>query len=256
MESSLLHSTVADGVGWLLLNRPGQANALNDDLRAQLLAALAGFNDDPAVRVIVLEGAGGHFCSGTELTEVTPSSAHIARVREPNTRLLSLLRGGKPALALVRGAAAGIGLSLALACDLRFATPDARFVTAFGKLGLSADGGLTWLLSRTVGLSRAMEMLYGEEAVDAAKAERWGLINAVVPPDQISAHVHTLAARLASRSPEALVSMKTSMNEASLLGFSEAMSREFDRQAALMDGAEFQGRFALALETFLRRRSG
>lgn len=253
MATDVLQQEMAEGVGWLRLNRPGQANALNGALRTELLAALAALNDDASVRVVVLEGAGRHFCAGTELAEVVPSSAHIERVREPNTRALTLLRTGKPAIALVRGAAAGIGLSLALACDLRVATPDARLVSAFGRLGLSADGGLTWLLSRTVGLARAMEMLYTEEAVDAARAERWGLLNAVVAEEEIVAHVRALALRLASRSGDALAAMKQSMNEASSLDFAEAMSREFDRQARLMDGADFHARFEQALAAMRQR---
>jgi len=165
-------------------------------------------------------------------------------VREPNVELLKLLRlGPKPVVAMMTGPAAGIGLSIALACDLRFATPDVFLYSAFGKLGLTADGGLTWLLARLAGLGRGLEMLYCERRIGAEEALSWGLLNGVVEPDAIHAHVAGMAAALAGRSGESLAAMKQSMNRAAFAGFEDAMNHEFDLQAALLDGDEFQSRY-------------
>jgi enoyl-CoA hydratase/carnithine racemase len=244
------------GVARVTLARAHAMNALDTRMREELVQVLEACCADPRVRVLVLDAVGAAFCAGTDLYEITPSSAHIARVRGLNSRLLRTLRGGRvPAIALLRGPAAGIGLSIALACDLRFATPRARLLTAFGKLGLTADGGLTWLLSRTAGLARAMEMLYTEEPVSAEQAERWGLVNAVLEDDRIEQHVSGLAHRLASRSPDALAAMKASMNDTLRMSFAEALDHEFDQQARLMDGQAFQERFASVLGEIQARRA-
>jgi 2-(1,2-epoxy-1,2-dihydrophenyl)acetyl-CoA isomerase len=236
---------VDSAIAWITMARPATANALNTRMRMELVQAVEAAHADDAVRVIVIDGEGSAFCAGSDLAEIIPSSAHITRVREPNTRLLRILRcGGKPTIALMRGPAAGIGLAIALACDLRFATANTQLHTSFGRLGLTADGGLSWLLARTCGLGRAMEMLYTEAPVMAEQAERWGLLNAIVADHEIDARVRKVAERLTSRSAAALAAMKASMNEAGQLSFEEVLSREFDRQAQLMDGEAFQERFA------------
>lgn len=232
------------GVLNITLARPEAMNALNALMREELVEVLEAAAADPQVVVVVLGAEGAAFCAGSDLREITPSSAHITRVRGLNSRLLKVLRDGcKPTIAVLRGPAAGIGLSMALACDLRFATHQARLLTAFGKLGLTADGGLTWLLSRTAGLGRAMEMLYTEEPVGAEQAQRWGLVNGVFDDDQIEHRVMAVAQRLASRSPAALAAMKASMNDTYRMSFTEALDREFDLQARLMDGEDFRDRF-------------
>lgn len=200
------------GVAWLTLNRPEKRNAIDRPLRDALLEAIHEATEDPAVRVAVVTGAGTVFSSGADLTQ--PGSP--VEIPEPRRRsdhnmaredgLLygwyrlaeAIWRSETPFIAAVNGAAAGAGCQLALACDLVLAAEEASFWEIFVRVGLPLEGGAAWLLTRSLSLARAKELaLYGEP-LPAAKAETWGLVNAVVPRDALAETARDWAHRLAN----------------------------------------------------------
>ncbi|MBI4233866.1 MAG: enoyl-CoA hydratase/isomerase family protein [Chloroflexi bacterium] len=199
---------VQDGVATITLNRPQSYNSISDAMMDTLAQALGECQRD-AVRAVVLAGAGRGFCSGADLREFTQA------LRERGARefaeylgetagnlhrrvILPIRRLLKPVLAAVNGVAAGAGFSLALACDLRVASQDARFVLAYSNIGASPDGGSSFALPRLVGQARAMELYLLNETLDAARARELGLVALVVPQAELAARSAELARRLAS----------------------------------------------------------
>jgi 2-(1,2-epoxy-1,2-dihydrophenyl)acetyl-CoA isomerase len=221
------------GVRTLTLDRPDALNALDRELKDVLLAALRGAARDRAVRAVVLTGAGRAFCAGQDLRERgdgTPSLAGELRERYiPIVEALHRLE--KPVVAAVNGVAAGAGFSLALACDLRVMAETATFISAFGRIGLVPDSGLSWFLPRLVGPARAAEIIFTTDPVDAVAAERIGLVNRVVSAETCLAEAQALAARLALGAPLAIGLAKRSL----------AFSVEHDLSASLAFEAELQG---------------
>ena len=202
------------GVVTLTLNRPERLNALNVELSTTLADSLARVAADDSVRVIVLTGAGRSFCAGGDLGVIRE-----ARERGAARELEPLLRAGmrivvqvrttpKPVIAAVNGAAAGAGMNLALACDIRIASEEATFGQNFARVGLFPDYGGTYLLPCLVGASRAAEMFYTGEMIDARTAERLGLVSHVVAPDRLAAETRALAERLVQAPPLAARAIK------------------------------------------------
>jgi 2-(1,2-epoxy-1,2-dihydrophenyl)acetyl-CoA isomerase len=230
-DVSPLLTDVADGVATLTLNRPDALNALNRPLKEALLGAVRQVGRDPAVRVVVLTGAGRAFCSGQDLRDDGGpiSLAEELRVRY-NPLILGLRRLEKPVLAAVNGVAAGAGVSLALAADIRFASTDASFILAFGRIGLIPDSGLTWFLPRLVGPARAAELAFTTDPLTAAGAERLGVVNHVVDPAELMAATRALALRLASASPRALALTKRALNRSLDVALEEALDYEASLQ--------------------------
>jgi len=198
----------------LVMNRPDRLNALNVELGAALLTGLRRAAEDESVRAVVLTGAGRAFCAGGDLVVMRD-----ARMRNAGSELEDLLGAGreivlaihdmpKPILAVVNGPAAGAGMNLALACDLRIASDQASFGQNFARVGLFPDFGGTWLLPRLVGSGRAVEMFYTGEMISAAEAERIGVVNRVVPHDRLAEQARALAERLASAPPLAVRATK------------------------------------------------
>jgi 2-(1,2-epoxy-1,2-dihydrophenyl)acetyl-CoA isomerase len=221
MTDDLLE-TVKDGVATLTLNRPDRLNALSPAMLDALLAALPRLAADADVGAVVLTGAGRAFCAGGDVKamaegrELAPGSledkAQALRSRMEVSRWLHEIP--KPTIAMVRGAAAGAGLSMALACDLRVAGESARFTTAFARVGYSGDFGGSFFLTRLVGTARARELYFTADVVDAARAEAIGLVNRVVPDARLEEETQALAARLARGPRIALRYMKRNLNVA------------------------------------------
>lgn len=180
VEPPILHS-LREGVATLTLNAPARRNALSTGMREALLAGLQEFEADPNCRCIVLTGAGGTFCSGGDIGEMTPPAgktpaAHAAyRIGLLQDIIRALVNGTRPTVAAVSGHAAGAGLSIACACDYVIAEHSARFAASFTRLGLIADCGLTWSLPRRVGPARARELLASGRTVGTDEALRIGL---------------------------------------------------------------------------------
>lgn len=194
-----------DGVRTLTLNRVEVRNALSVELRRQLPEALLAADDDPAVRVIVITGAGGHFCAGADISGLdrdwTPSDAadYITSLAQATFRVLRGLR--TPTVARVEGVAAGAGMFLALGCDIVVAADDARFVASHLKLAIPPDWGGMWLLPRLVGLARAKALLLTGRPLTAARAADWGLIAEAVPTAELDANVDGYCQALAAAPP-------------------------------------------------------
>ena len=223
-------------IALLTLNRPDRLNALNIELGAALAEALRRVAADDSVRCVVLTGAGRAFCSGGDL-----SVLRDVRKRNAPQELESLLRNGKqivlsictmpkPVLAAVNGPAAGAGMSIALACDLRMATDVAAFGQNFAKVGLFPDFGGTWFLPRLAGTGIAAEMFYTGEMVSAADAARMGIVNRVVPVDKFEEEVRTTAARLAAAPPLPARAVKQVLFGAELAELERALDFEIARQ--------------------------
>ena len=196
-----------NGVGVITLSDPSTLNAAGLDLMNDLRRAVDAAIADPAVRAIVITGEGRGFCSGANLSGRGDSGGDAVAVNEgPNQALLrtynpfvsSIRRSPKPLVAAVNGVAAGVGVSLALACDLVVAAESSYFLLAFRRIGLVPDGGATWLLPRLVGKARAMELMLLGEKLPAATALDWGLINRCVPDADLMSKAMELATALAN----------------------------------------------------------
>jgi 2-(1,2-epoxy-1,2-dihydrophenyl)acetyl-CoA isomerase len=195
----------ADGVCTITLNRPESLNSINDTMTAELAQALQQLRGDMQVRCVILTGAGRAFCSGQDLGDLK------TKYSDPNfkphlgddlrRRYNPVIRGlrdlEKPVVAAVNGVAAGAGLSFALACDLRIASDKASFIEVFINVGLIPDSGNTFFLPRLVGLGKSMELCFTGDKVSAADALRFGLVNKVVPPEELMKATRDLALRLA-----------------------------------------------------------
>ncbi len=200
---------VEDGVAWITLNRPDAGNAINTEMREQLIAWLEEASADLAVRAVVLSGAGEKgFCTGADLRSPLPGPARPAgapdrtvgdaarMIRDGWQRLITaVLDCEKPVVAAVNATAAGGGLSLALACDLVLAAEGASFIAVFVRRGIAPDAGAVYLLTRLVGPQRAKELCFFGDGVSARDAERLGLVNRVVGADELS----TVASEWAGR---------------------------------------------------------
>src|SRR5690606_12767510 len=209
-------------------------NAVNDALAEALPDALDAASADDAVRVVVITGAGRGFCAGLDLKEPAgiPARSRAERL-DPllwvGKWVQSVTRCEKPVIAAVNGVAAGAGLGLALACDLRILATSARLSPGYVKIGLSPDAGMSWFLPRLIGLGRAMELLLSAREVDAIEAQRIGLASLVVPDEQLASQTMEFAARLARASPTALALTR----RAPPLGMDATLDQQLAREAAL-----------------------
>jgi len=198
----------ADAIATITLNRPDKLNAMSPRLLDELVAALREADEAEEVRAIIITGAGRGFCSGADLSpeEETPEGEghHPELFDRFGKMALALEKAHKPLLAAVNGAAVGAGLSLALGCDIRIASERARFSSIFVRRGLVPDGGASLLLPRLVGLPRALELMFLGDIIDAAEAERIGLVSQVVPHEELMNAAREMAKRLAKGPPLAL----------------------------------------------------
>lgn len=221
---------VENGVATLTLNRPDRLNALNRTMTAEILEALRLCARDAAVRCLVITGAGRGFCAGQDLEEFQmlegPDTVGDHLRRGFNQIALGLYNLEKPVIAKINGVAAGAGLGIALAADMRIAADKARFAAAFIGIGLAPDSGVSWLLPRLVGPGKAFEMLAGGAVVDAAEALRLGLANQVVPSEELDATVAALAQRLAQAPTRGIGLTKRVLHRAATLTLAEALEYE------------------------------
>lgn len=215
------------GVALLTLNRPQALNALSSALREALVQALQAVAADPATRAVVLTGAGKGFCAGLDLKELgqgglPPSGPH----NDPVAALHAL---PQPVIAALNGVAITGGLELALACDILIASTQARLADTHARIGIVPGWGLSQKLSRLVGRSRAMEMSLSGNFVDAATAERWGLVNRTVEPDALLPAALALARDIASADGAMLFTYKRLINDGHRLPLGDALALERER---------------------------
>jgi 2-(1,2-epoxy-1,2-dihydrophenyl)acetyl-CoA isomerase len=230
-----------DGVALVTLNRPEVLNALGGELPRLFVEAFADCRSDPAVRCVAITGAGRGFCAGGDVRGMgsmiegglagAPAAddieGSIAMFRKFQDDLITTVHAfPKPTVALVNGPAAGGGMGLALACDLRVASDKARFVTAFRNIGLSDDCGVAYFLERMVGRAVALELLYLSEAVDASRALALRLVNRVVPHDALLSEGMALAVEIAKGPTASLARMKAHVTFAATATLAEVLERE------------------------------
>lgn len=243
--TDLLHCTVTKHVAVITLNNPDKRNALSDGLTPALGRMLQETEADPDVRVLVLTGAGSAFCAGGDIGGMgtslaggsgTPDTeAMIRRLQTGQDNVsLRLYDFAKPTIAALPGAAAGAGMSIALACDLRVAAKNAVLVPAFGAIGLSGDFGGSWLLSRLIGPGRAKEVYFTGRRIPADECLALGVFNRVVPDDDLLPDTMMLADELAAAAPIALRYMKDNFNRGISTDFRTALRMEADRMIRSM----------------------
>ena len=226
---------VSDGIATLTFNRPHRLNALSPDMVARALAALERFATDPEVGCIVLTGAERGFCAGGDVSAM--DAAHSAGTALSFEQRVDRQRGGhrlsgllyaypKVTIACINGAAAGAGLGIALACDLRIASDRAKLTTAFAKVGFGGDYGITWPLTRLLGEARAKELLFLSDVLTAEHALALGLVNRVVPHEALNGSVRELASRIAHGPQVSYRYMKENVRLATTQDYHSLLDRE------------------------------
>jgi 2-(1,2-epoxy-1,2-dihydrophenyl)acetyl-CoA isomerase len=238
-----LHARIDDGVAVITMNRPHRRNALSQEMLSAMAAVLAQVEIDESVGCVVLTGSGGAFCAGGDVKGMAAPPAesngggrsidvaiHRQRLSQRATsgRLWSM---PKPTIAAIGGPAAGAGLSLALACDLRYAVPEAVLTMAFARVGFAGDYGGTWFLTQLVGSSKAKELYYFSDRLTAADAERLGIVNAVFAAGDFESEVMARARRLAQGPTVAYRYMKENLNRAVTGDLTDCMDLEVTHHA-------------------------
>jgi enoyl-CoA hydratase/carnithine racemase len=252
---------IRDRVAIITLNRPQARNSLSDHLTPALRTMIRTCGENPEIGVLLITGAGTAFCSGGD---VKGMGAHrdkkktdmsydekVADLQE-RQRLLTgaLVSVRKPTIAALPGPAAGAGLAIAMACDIRVAAASAFISTGYLRVGLSGDYGIAWLLTRLVGTSRARELMFTAEKVDAERCERIGLFNRVVPDDKLQEEAFALAKSMAEGPTLALRYMKDNLDEALLFDFATARDHEAERLVRLTTTADHRE----AVQAFIEKR--
>jgi 2-(1,2-epoxy-1,2-dihydrophenyl)acetyl-CoA isomerase len=254
-------TSVADGVATITLNRPERRNAFSPQLLSGLAIALAAAQASDQVGAVVLTGAGGAFCAGGDVkgfsernnsnpsTEVDP--AGVAEMLESERRTAGVIhRFDKPVIASLPGAAAGAGLGIALAADLRIGCPKTVMTTAFAKVGLSGDYGTIWFLTRLVGPARARELMFLSERLDGEACLRLGLINRLVDEAELASETQRLAASLANGPQAAIRAIKRNLLQAESCDLDAAMAFE----VPLLLACQLSPDFHEAVEAFMAKR--
>ena len=260
--TGLLLGELRDGVATLTLNRPDARNALSDELTPALRRMVLRLGNDPAVGALVLTGAGPAFCAGGDVkgmasgrgpgrnTERTTGEAVLELQQRQRTLTGVLVSLPVPTIAALPGPAAGAGLAIALACDIRFAAASAFVTTGYARIGLTGDYGINWLLTRLVGTAQARELMFTADRVDAETCTRIGLVNRVFPDDSLRAETAAFAARLAAGPREALALIKRNLERALTSDFLPAL----DQEAELLVQAAGTEDHREAVRAFIEKR--
>lgn len=243
-----------EGVATITLNRPEALNALTDIMMHEVVEVLEKIALNDELKVVVLTGAGTAFCSGADLKGGMSdiSDARYLRIKplgHYTDLMLHIARFEKPLIAAVNGHAAGGGYSLALACDFRIASENAKFTVVQARIGVIPDGGITYLLPRVVGVARALELMYTADTINATEAKEIGLVNRVIPADQLSDEVTKLALRIA-RGPSTAIELAKKAVYAALQtdDIATALAYETWAISVLWRGADMQEGMAAFLE--------
>ncbi len=227
---SVITVETENNVALLTLNRPQQMNALSAQLRGELTRTVAALNADPDVRVLILTGAGERaFCAGLDLKELGAGANIGDTVKDVNDPVSVLNRFEKPIIGAINGVAITGGFELALACDVLLASTNARFADTHARVGIMPGWGLSQKLSRLVGVSRAKEISFTGNFVDAATALAWGLVNRVLPPDELLPYAKKLAADMAQVPGAFLTTYKKLIDDGAALPFGAALALERTR---------------------------
>jgi 2-(1,2-epoxy-1,2-dihydrophenyl)acetyl-CoA isomerase len=239
----------------LTLNRPRRRNALTPDLARELATHLDNVEEAGDAELVILTGAGGHFCAGLDLQWLqslgtTPTTSELQHgLGDFQSAVLAIVRCPVPVIAVVQGTAAGFGLDLAVSCDLRIAGAGAMFTSAFARMGLVPDGGSTFTLPRLIGPGPALRLLLAGETLDAARALALGLVDQVVDDLEIEDGVRAMIERLSSGAPASNRTIKRLVRAGELGALEQVLAMEGASQIQALQGREFRRR----LERFLAR---
>jgi 2-(1,2-epoxy-1,2-dihydrophenyl)acetyl-CoA isomerase len=220
------------GVAWITLNRPMVLNACDISTLKRLQAILKDVGADASIRCVVLTGAGRAFCAGADLQSLSHRGeiSFAEDLKEGfNPVCSTIFNMEKPVVAMVNGVAAGAGMGIAFASDLRIISEGAKFVEAFARVGLVPDSGATYTMPRLLGLTKAMELAFTGEGIDALEALRLGVVNKVVPPEKLEVETRALAEKLAA-GPKGLGLSKKAIHKALFLDFDSALDYEAEMQ--------------------------
>jgi len=247
------HDTVLS----IRLNRPDKLNALNDEMTQALIAAFDLAKTDTSIRAVILGGTGRGYCAGQDLEAFVqmqmaaePFSVAEHLKRGYNVVVTQIRTLEKPVIAALNGIAAGVGLSIALACDLRIAADDAKLTLGFSKIGLIPDGGWSLMLPLLVGLGRGLELAWSSDKIDAAEAQRIGLVNKVVPAADFEAETLAYAKKFASLSPVAIGLTKYAFNRAMLPHLEQWLGEEANLQEEAAKGPDLRE----GVQAFMQKR--
>jgi len=247
---------VKDNIGYVVLNRPEKKNALNSSMRKKLRKTLQTIQEEANIKVVVIRGAGGSFCSGQDLEEFVDKQQDNAELvgevlREEYLPLIQVLRDlKKPTVAAIEGAAVGAGLSLALACDLRLCNSSARFIAGFSRVGFVPDAGASWFLPRIIGLGRAIQMFFSSSPLDASTALSWGLVNEVFEDSSFDHHVKVYAENISYASPTTLWLSRKAVN----YSLEEWLTDAINYESYLQEAAVHMGMPKEGITAFLEKR--
>src|SRR5579864_3282536 len=245
-------SEVSDGVQTIVLNQAEKLNALSAAMVREFTQAVRAAERDDTVRALVITGAGKGFCSGADTSEFGEGFEPGDSLRNSINPLITRLHAlEKPVLAAINGVAAGAGLSLALACDLRFAAESARFVLAFIRLGLVPDAGLFYFLPRLIGPGKTLELAWTGDPLTANEAYELGMLNKVLPDSDVLPHTQELAARLARGPVKATGLIKRAVNQAHEL----PLERVLNLEASYQTITSRDPNFAEGLAAFREKRA-
>jgi enoyl-CoA hydratase len=238
-----LDVTLSDGVLSVTIDRPDSLNSLTVPVITGMADALEGAAADPRVKVVRIGGAGRGFCSGAGISSDDMSSNGGIRpdeiVLEINRLIRAIAALPRPVVAVVQGPAAGVGVSIALACDVVLASEQAFFMLAFTKIGLMPDGGASALIAAAVGRIRAMRMALMPERLPATEALSWGLVTAVYPADDFAGEVDKVIERLLAGPAVAFAKTKQAINAATLTELDPALQLEYEGQSRLLVSPDF-----------------
>lgn len=233
--------TLSDGVLSVIIDRPDSLNSVTTGVLAGIADAMEAAARDPRVRVVRLGGAGRGFSSGAGISaDDAADGVPTEIIVEANRAIRAIVASPRPVVAVVQGPAAGVGVSLALACDLVVASDKAFFLLAFTKIGLMPDGGASALVAAAVGRTRAMRLALLAERLSAADALEWGLISAVYQAEEFDAEVDKLLAGLLAGPAAAFAKTKHAINAATLTELDAALDREYVGQSILLNAHDFR----------------
>jgi 2-(1,2-epoxy-1,2-dihydrophenyl)acetyl-CoA isomerase len=246
---------IDQNVATITLNRPRVLNALDDRLGEELKKAASGCGADASVRAVIIKGAGRAFCTGVDIKMLAQSLASDPRagwrmLAGLDAAIIEMRRMQKPVIAQVHGFAVGAGMGLALACDLTIAAETAQFIVGYGKIGLSANGSMTYFLPRLVGLKKTLEIFYIGDPIDASEAQKLGLVNRVVPDAELERETQALAGRLAHGPTLALARAK----ELVYRSLSESLETQLENERTFLALSGVTHDFREGIRAFVDKR--
>ncbi len=251
-QEVLLH--IEDAIATVTLNRPAVGNCISRELADGLLEALRRVTADASVRAVILCGNGKHFCTGGDiprLVSLTETAARYDEINNSATIIRLMTAMPKPVVAMVRGMAAGAGLGFMLAADMIVCASDAKIMSAFSRVGLVSDCGVAHMLTGLLGRQKAKEILMLSDPLDARELHRLGVINFLVPADELEETTKNLAKRLAASAPYSLRFIKELVNESDTVDLEQSLSREESVQALCLGLDDFSA----GAKAFLEKRA-